>query len=262
MCQAIVKPAGEILTKNMLHTAWCQNPDGAGFAYLQNKQVTIERGFFHFKEFWKSYRQYQHLDCLIHFRLATHGPRSVNNCHPFTIADGAMVHNGILDKFLPFNNADIRSDSLIFTERYLVPLLSKTKFSLFEFLTDEVIQQSITLLIGCSKLAFLTPEGFVIYNKEYGQILDSVWFSAGIPTATTFLNWNIPYCVEASAVTSYGDGWSDADIYDEYMCSAHTPAPPLAIEQCDMCFADVTDGACIQVGVDRMCNRCYDVLTT
>lgn len=66
---------------------------------VEHARVLIERGFFDFEEFYKAYEAHtvDERNALIHFRITTRGDTSPENCHPFPLAEGALVHNGTLD---------------------------------------------------------------------------------------------------------------------------------------------------------------------
>lgn len=101
MCLAIYKPEKVKLHRADLKRAFDQNSDGAGFAYYDPSQrrVIIEKGFFIFSEFWRAFQEVQR-DCLkaiVHFRWATHGTVGHDNCHPYDLKDGALIHNGMID---------------------------------------------------------------------------------------------------------------------------------------------------------------------
>lgn len=101
MCLAIYKPEKVRLIRADLKRAFDANSDGAGFAYYDNSQqrVIIEKGFFSFNEFWRAFQEVQrdNLKAIVHFRFATHGSVDTDNCHPYELNDGALIHNGIID---------------------------------------------------------------------------------------------------------------------------------------------------------------------
>jgi hypothetical protein len=100
MCLAIYKPEKVKLYRADLRRAFEANPDGAGFAYYDNSQrrVIVEKGFFQFNEFWRAFQEVQrdNLKAIVHFRWATHGAVNNDNCHPYDLDDGALIHNGMI----------------------------------------------------------------------------------------------------------------------------------------------------------------------
>ena len=102
MCVAILCKTGKILDNERLYRGWTNNSDGGGIAYLDdNKKVCIESGFLQYGEFQKAYarladRYSKNGPMLIHMRIRSTGSKGKDNCHPFKIKNGAMIHNGTL----------------------------------------------------------------------------------------------------------------------------------------------------------------------
>ncbi|WP_328436966.1 class II glutamine amidotransferase domain-containing protein [Nocardia puris] len=101
------------------------NPHGHGYAVLTPERIIVGRGMDPeavLGEFTEA--RSRHLDgpALFHSRLATHGTRAPDNCHPFAVGgDGRTVlaHNGILPDAVHPGPGDQRSDSRIFAEDFL-----------------------------------------------------------------------------------------------------------------------------------------------
>ena len=98
MCIAIVKPAGKVLSEARLRTCFENNPDGAGFAVKTPAGLVTVKGFFDIEAFLVAYRQYavDANDALVHFRITTRGDGAADNCHPFALSCGALIHNGTI----------------------------------------------------------------------------------------------------------------------------------------------------------------------
>ena len=95
MCVIIVKPMGiEMPSKNELKKAARQNPHGFGFVSSNGLFVkTMD-----FDEFYNALQGVGKQDaCIMHLRIATHGSRKPENCHPFKKGNIYFAHNGILD---------------------------------------------------------------------------------------------------------------------------------------------------------------------
>lgn len=129
MCVIIAVPAGQPLPPlNELRAAFDTNPHGAGFVTKSQHYKSLHFGAF-----------YRHLkgrkieeDCIIHFRLATHGSVSVKNCHPFYKGGVWFAHNGIL----PLPSVDDRTDSWLYFTKYLWPGLQKFGYDSHEVGTE------------------------------------------------------------------------------------------------------------------------------
>ena len=123
MCLAIYKPAGVTIPRDHLESGFNSNPHGAGFALAMGRGVEIIKGFFTFDAFCGEYEKAEATGgaMLVHFRLATHGLRDAENCHPFYVKNGktAMIHNGIID--IPCPRTEM-SDTWHFNEAIIKPI--------------------------------------------------------------------------------------------------------------------------------------------
>lgn len=193
MCLALYKPAKAKLNQDEMRTAFKANPDGAGFAYYDPtlKRVIIQRGYFTFNELWTDLAPIMADNCplILHYRWATHGDITVENCHPFELLDGALIHNGIISGmgtsvykssnkyYTPpvgktcadMECSDDRSDTREFVEDYLVGMDSKALLS-----AKKLIEHTI----GYSKLVTIHNDGSVIiFNEDSGHWRNGVWYS-------------------------------------------------------------------------------------
>ncbi|SRR5258708_4132901 len=177
MCIIIYKPRGKNLKKEVYENCFGNNKDGAGFIIRQKTgELLLEKGFFTFQEFWEKFQPHQHKQAIVHFRIATHGEISIENCHPYWVAENklAFAHNGVM------NNVECKKDySMSDTWHFNVNILQHLQEKLGDsFIDDPVIQELITQYISWSKLAFMREDGKVfLFNKSKGDIQDSVWYS-------------------------------------------------------------------------------------
>lgn len=172
MCIAIYKPADKSISKESLAQCFRANPDGAGFMYNSSRKLHVLKGFFTFAEFWEAYEPFQEEQCVIHFRIKTHGSIGIDNCHPFNITSNiGFVHNGII----PGYGIKEMSDTYHFNERVLKHLVNTYgRRTIF----DEIMQDLFEEAIGWSKLIFLDNLGNVkITNEQRGDWDNGVWYS-------------------------------------------------------------------------------------
>lgn len=164
MCILIAKKAGvKTPSKKTLENCFKANPDGAGYAYINGKKMYLNKGFMTFADFWRSFRAVDvtEKDCIIHFRIATHGTVCVDNCHPFAInGQICAAHNGVLS--IPSKNN--KTDSEIFFTEICAPLIEN--FGIESPLFKEVIRLSI----GTSKIAFLDIDSGL---HTFGHFIES-----------------------------------------------------------------------------------------
>jgi hypothetical protein len=202
MCIAIYKPADKILSQETLKECYDANPDGAGFMYAQNKKLHIEKGFFSYDSFYKAYKEHEHKQAVIHFRIKTHGKIDTTNCHPFAVNNAiGFVHNGIINGFGDTNH----SDTIGFNNAILQPLVHKWgNLALFQ---DPIIDL-IEGRIGYSKLVFLDRHGnHKIMNEGKGLWDDGVWYSN---------NSYKPYVAPVSLYKPKEYSWNNTDWVNDY----------------------------------------------
>lgn len=170
MCIIAAKPAGTPMPSNdRLRTMWDGNRDGAGFMYVENGAVKIEKGFMKYKTFITALEKVSsRLDLtatpvVMHFRITTHGGTKPENTHPFPITDnvGALqklkascdigvAHNGII----PISPRKGISDTMEYVATQLAPL----KRALPRFYENKHAMLLISNAIQ-SRMAFLTAKG-------------------------------------------------------------------------------------------------------
>lgn len=178
MCIAIVQTKGTYLTRDEISRGWKTNPDGGGFCYVRDGKTVIEKGFMKEDDFVRAYNNAmdKHSDespFLVHFRITTSGGTSPNNCHPFPVKGGALIHNGIM--FTPPASRagpahDPRSDTRVFAE------------DLYNILNNEHVKTArdgILKAIGHgNKIAFLYDNReVVIVGEERGYWEKGIWYS-------------------------------------------------------------------------------------
>ena len=174
MCIAIYKPEVLLISRETLERCYNSNPDGAGYMFHKNNKLYIRKGFFDFNSFWNSYKRDQKKECVIHFRIKTHGQINKDNCHPYMVNDKfAFVHNGIISGY----NDPSKSDTWLFNEDVIQPFVNKWgNLGLFE----DPVKKLIESRIGYSKLIFMDNEGNTkIFNEDKGNWDNGIWYSNG-----------------------------------------------------------------------------------
>lgn len=178
MCLAFFSPANrKTIPIQHFHAGAENNSDGGGIAYaVKGQPIVVHRSMCtsnaDVRELHARYAEAHALGANVigHFRFATHGERTLDNCHPFVIGSKkqlAVVHNGILD--VP-STKEI-SDTRYFVQHLLGGLRSGWHMNPH---TLAVIGD----LIGANKLALLDSEGNVrLVNSELGTWQKGVWYS-------------------------------------------------------------------------------------
>tara|TARA_X000001382_G_scaffold61932_1_gene42620 strand:+ start:208 stop:972 length:765 start_codon:yes stop_codon:yes gene_type:complete len=175
MCIVMLKKEKAEVSKKQLEKSFSNNPDGSGYLFARNGNLTIKKGFFTFNEFYDSYSrdmaQFNNPIAIIHFRITTHGLTNKTNCHPHMINDGiGFAHNGIID-FV--NDHKKKSDTLVFRNDVLRGMPNG-------FMFNDSIMALIEESIGNSKLVFLDRNGnWTIANEYKGHWnkKSTIWYS-------------------------------------------------------------------------------------
>ena len=174
MCLAIYRSDTGDVPKQFMQEGFRRNPDGAGFAFPQDGEVVIRKGYKTFKKFYKRYLEVaEDIPMLIHFRYATKGNVDQSNCHPFRLSKKfAMIHNGTIDRVLTENEM---SDSWNFANRILGPIVRKHP----NFIYTDHGKRIINLAIGgTNKVAVMNHRGkATIFNEKLGHWRDGTWYS-------------------------------------------------------------------------------------
>jgi hypothetical protein len=171
MCLIISKPKGVVLEKSLYEACWDNNPDGSGF-FWHDGCIHVRKAFGKFETFWKQLAELNQVDhsIVFHFRWASHGAKSLRNCHPFTLKKHGMVfcHNGVINKV---QYDAVKSDTLMFAETILEQLP-------VGFLYNKAIVSLIEDFIGWSKLVFMDSTGKIMGVKAKDGVEDlGCWFS-------------------------------------------------------------------------------------
>lgn len=171
MCVAILVPAGVRLSDTSLISCFNNNPDGGGCAFVADGVVQIEKGWMEadtalirYDDLHKQYGEDSAM--LVHFRIATSGVVSKDNCHPFRIKGGAMIHNGHL---WSTGYEAPKSDTREFAEIFYNVL---DYASLCEAIDKHEFQE----IIGGDKMAFLYDDGSWALAGQW-QEDEGVWYS-------------------------------------------------------------------------------------
>ena len=175
MCVVIAKPKGVRIKKKYLKACYLSNLDGAGFMFVRNKKIVIQKGYFNFEDFYDDYQKAEQENTrtpfVIHFRIATSGGINEFNCHPFRIDEhNAFAHNGIFYS-LPYT--DKVSDTQVFNNQILRNLpVDWMRWDGIKKLVQGFIKESD------SKVVFLgNNNDFWICGVEKGDWFKGAWYS-------------------------------------------------------------------------------------
>lgn len=193
MCIAIVQKAGKRIPNDRLVNSFLNNEDGAGFAYIKDGKVEVAKGFMTMKSFLPAYADlYEKYGkdnpMLIHCRIATAGTVTPDNCHPFKIKGGALIHNGHLwsaDGGLDAKKSDTRE-------------FAETFYNILDF--DSVMaainSSEFEEAIGYDRMAMLYDDGRFLTAGSWYEEDEALYSNAGFRNSMS------------AAACSY-PGWDD-----------------------------------------------------
>jgi hypothetical protein len=121
-----------------------------------------------FEHFYAAYllHDVDNRDALIHFRITTRGDNSVDNCHPFQIGCGALIHNGTITGLGTPGKG--KSDTQLFAEM----------IHGFDLATLTRLSPMIEAYLDGDRMAVMTHAGeFLLFNQEKWVEDNGVWYS-------------------------------------------------------------------------------------
>ena len=183
MCMLCVVPPGVIPSREKLENSALNNPHGFGFAIVvpEENRIIRERTMNadeSVNRFLELRSQYMNGYAMWHARYATHGSRTVLNCHPFVVGEDErtyLAHNGVLDITIP--PKDDRSDTRVFAED-LLPAIGGVSA-----LDNDHVWRMLEDYTAGSKVAILTVDPkaqhqLYLLNENAGKEDETgVWWS-------------------------------------------------------------------------------------
>lgn len=162
MCIIIAKDRkGRLPKEEELKAAFNYNNDGAGFMYVDNGKVIIDKGYMKYNSFIKRYKvllekynNFKNKSLVIHCRIGTSGKNTKGNTHPYPITDNVsllktrhtkqdigIVHNGVIRGY---GTATGLNDTQEFISKYIYPIYKHWK----DFYKNEDIMYGIEKTTG------------------------------------------------------------------------------------------------------------------
>ena len=235
MCIIAYKPQDvEMPNKTTLESCFENNPDGAGYMFVEDNKVRIRKGLMTFKDFYDVLmfdynRVGKHTPFVLHFRIGTQGGNIPENTHPFPISqhmpdlqqlftdcDVAMAHNGILSLTSTgyysygYNyNKPTTSDTMDFVTQYLSLIIDDGNW--YKEKHYDKSKLLIERLIGGSnKFAIMSSDGHVeLIGNFVHEVSDGCYYSN-----STYISYQYSY-INGNNV-KIGDKDIDDDDWTKY----------------------------------------------
>ena len=249
MCLLVVCSPNSTPKREDLNAGACHNPHGFGFAIEADGKIISVRGMSAkkiIKQFLELRKQYPNGYAMWHARIATHGVKNEDNCHPFKVGGSDLTylaHNGILD--VPIPHGDKRSDTRILAEDTL------PRIGGVSALDDDVVWTMVSKWASGSKIAVLTvdpsaKETMYIVNEKLGSWdNEGVWWSNQNHKPKPAINYYSTY-------EAYKKPMVVTHLDEDYTITDYSPK----LDECPYCYAivdfDENPYYC------DMCQTCYD----
>lgn len=174
MCVIVASKTGLLPTNEHLMDMAHANADGIGLAWHDGDYLRTQWGL-RMADMETAFKAASGCPYVLHFRLATHGTVSTENCHPFWLGKhAALAHNGVLSGYGSRHLSDTRD----YIARRLPQLVGD--YTQRNWI-DPVVKAAIGKDIGSNKFAILDVYGdLTIINDRLGVSLPEypdVWFS-------------------------------------------------------------------------------------
>lgn len=191
MCLILTHHADTVLDEVWIHNFWYHNSDGIGVMYADKTEhgvpfvATVKTVARTEADAWAFYQQHiKGRECVVHFRMATHGDINEDQVHPYVVAedeDGravlSIMHNGVLACGNSYDKT--KSDTWHFTRWYLKPLLDPVDAGHPDLLLkDEFVDMLGTYIGPSNRFVFMDDDGRVtIINEHEGVRWRGMWLA-------------------------------------------------------------------------------------
>lgn len=227
MCIIIAKnkKSSRVPTIEEVRNSFNYNSDGAGFMYVEDGKVTIDKGYMKLTDFLNRYQEllekfnnFEDKSLVIHCRIGTSSGNTPQNTHPYRVSgrekdlhrlkdscELGVVHNGIIHQYTPKSAKSSTNDTQEFIMRYLYPLYSNWR----EFYKSKAIRDGIADITN-SKLVFLDTNDDLYYVGDFIKD-EGIMFSN-----STYKSYNYSTYKWSYYDNYYEDHFYDKQSYKDY----------------------------------------------
>jgi hypothetical protein len=203
MCLLIHHTPDSEVEPEFLADVFSKNSDGFGVMFGTGDRVAVHKRLPSGpEEIIKYYnKKIKGRECVIHFRMRTHGDVDLKNAHPYRVTEDLwMAHNGVLS--IGNSHNPKMSDTWHLIQLYLRPMLEGNPDLLF----TPAFQKMLGGFIGTNnKLGFVHKSGKVVLINE----------SAGVQHKNMWLSNTYAWSYGRPA-TTYGRGYNGGWYGEEY----------------------------------------------
>ena len=226
MCIIAIKTKeSDFPTQEHLKNCFNNNSDGAGFMYVNDGQVVIEKGFMTLSSFLTrlaelrvEHDDFKGHNFVMHFRIGTQGKNDEHTCHPFPISskdtllrkthlvtDIGMVHNGIISEYSYYHKDATHPEYLLSdTQLFIKKCVNAFKSINASFYKSSLVMSYLDSICK-GKLCFLNKNDEIYtlgcFEEENGVLYSNRTFA---------FDWDTYY-----EEKRLGHKWSHTPYYDE-----------------------------------------------
>lgn len=192
MCILIHHTATTKFDRAILTDFYDHNSDGFGVMWGDGDKVHVIKSLGTPADIEAIYNDHiKGRECIIHFRMKTHGDIDFENCHPYRITDDVwLAHNGVLSTG---NSADTsKSDTWHYIKNFLRPIVEKYGA---DILFEDSMQKYIGSHIGSNnKFGIVHKDGRIAtINRSAGVEHFGAWLSNTYAWSTTKFGYRDKY---------------------------------------------------------------------
>jgi hypothetical protein len=172
MCIIVQQPKGHSFTDEDIRDFYHHNPHGFGLMHHDGRHLRTGRWMVRDEaDAVRLYRRYADgKECILHYRWATHGPRTKDYAHPFRVGPGVhVVHNGVLHGW----GGPHESDTAHYVREVLAPSVGVNP----GLLEDPRFLKALHDDVRGSALVFMDSAGRVTRVGSDGVMHDGCWYS-------------------------------------------------------------------------------------
>lgn len=237
MCIIIAKDKiGRLPTETELRNSFNYNNDGAGFMYVDNGKVVIDKGYMTVDSFIKryhtllnKYNNFNNKSLVIHCRIGTSGKNNKGNTHPYPITDDikklrtkhltsekiGIAHNGIIHGYGTVTGLN---DTQEYISKYLYPLYKHYK----DFYKNKDMLYQMELATN-SKFIILDTTDTLYYVGEFTDDKGLKFSNTSYKYTYTRYDYSKTYNSDYTKYSSYKYDYDDYKYdYDDYDDSWYT----------------------------------------
>lgn len=211
MCLITINSEKTTIGDKQIADFYTHNPDGLGIMRYEQDKVHIHKFLPKTaKEAIRLYKKYANGDCIVHWRMATHGKVDIANAHPYQVTPNLwMMHNGVIHHAA--RDIDKMSDTWHFIRDVLRPILTDRE----ELLQSRAIHKLIQDHVDSNRLVFMDSRGVITVINE-SKFIDAF----GAKLSNTYA-WSYPITPKIFYKNDYLYGNTYAIDYDNRLTKSN-----------------------------------------